>query len=104
MSGLYGWKPPSAARDHLKEQQLREAAERAAVARDRRMQESRDWLAAYHATKHQTRFNWSGTLSTTITKEKDDEEGKASAAGQAAEVGHEEGVGDAAGERSDDQR
>jgi len=96
MTGLYGWKPPSAA-NYLNERELREAAERAAIARDRRMQESRDWLAAYRATKHQTRFNWSGF--STITKETNDEEVKAGATAQAAEVSAGQGVGDAAQER-----
>jgi len=100
--GLYGWKPPSAAKDHLKDQEMRSAAERAAIARDRRMQKSRDWLVAYQAAGRHTQFNWSGILPVNIpTKETDDAEEIEAAyrePEQAAEVGHEEGVGDTAGE------
>lgn len=104
---LYGWKPPSTATDYLKEQDFREAAERVAVARDSRMQKSRDWLASY---QRQTRFNWSGRFApVTITKEIDHEEAEAAyhQIGQAALATQEraaEGVGDTPGEEGDPGR
>lgn len=94
--GLYGWKPPSAARDYFKEQDLRDAAERAAIASNQRMQESRDWLSGYRS---QTRFNWSGRFLTITITEKDDEENKTTEPAQATEVSVEEGVADAAGQK-----
>lgn len=96
--GLYGWKPPSAASDHLKSIETREAMNAFAKDNARLLNESRDWLVAYHQRPRKTHFNWSGRFPVTITEENDHEESKASAAPQAAEISAEEGMGDAPGQ------